>query len=929
MKYNILRLSFLSFSLFFLFTFNSNAQITVDNLSDGPANAGNCEIDAAPTGDNCSLRDAVEAANTNPGADEIIFDSIILLPDTITLSSGEITITDDLTITGPGADMLTIDADNLSRIFMVSGSSFTDLINVEIIGITFTNGFVTAVMAGFDDGGAIFNDEDLTLESCNFEGNGGERSGGAIFNSGFGVMEIRNNNFTLNFINSGNSRLGGGAINNNGTINNIINSSFTSNSLDIPISFVSGGAIRNQGQINNIIGSVFQNNTADNPPTSTRVGEGGAISNNTGARIQNIIDTQFLSNSAFIAGGAINNELDATIGLIDNCDFDDNSTNINFNGSGIPNSLQTSFGGAINNISGTISEIRNSTFNNNTSITGGAISSQTAAFGIRDGEITNINNSTFSNNMANAEDAFSTANSNGSGGAIQFGITSATTNILNSTFFNNVFNSPNVSNPGGGAIFIEGFSAIDVLNISFSTFFGNTTALEGANAEDINIRNSIIAFSTDDNCDISYIDTASETNNYSDDDSCGFGTTLITLGNLTGTLESNGGPTDTIRLNGGPALDGASLACDPLNQGGIANGVRLDEDQRHFARPQEIDGLCDAGAFEVGAAPVTVEIILTKISIPSGGADFDFTSSGFDGLFGCGITDSFMMNDDDQIICDIPTNIEYTIDEDIPVDQQLEIICTQSPNGLIMNNLTGELTFTPIEADDNINCVYINSRANSLVLVTDEPAGANCEFGGQRIDTGIDDNFDNILSAGEVDDTQFVCNTPEANALVVVSDEPAGANCEFGGSKIDTGLDTNFDDILDPGEINDTQFVCNTQLPATTPGDDDDDDDDDTAQGNDLVDLNVEPAGFNCPNGGVRIDSGNDDNGDGILQENEIDETSFACSLIQGADGNSENSDCNTLVGGSPDEMTVFSALFPFLLIPLVVVWRRKKYQHK
>ena len=44
-----------------------------------------------------------------------------------------------------------------------------------------------------------------------------------------------------------------------------------------------------------------------------------------------------------------------------------------------------------------------------------------------------------------------------------------------------------------------------------------------------------------------------------------------------------------------------------------------------------------------------------------------------------------------------------------------------------------------------------------------------------------------------------------------------------------------------------------------------------------LVDINVEPAGSNCPNGGERVDTGIDDNGDGILQANEIDDTNFIC----------------------------------------------------
>src|SRR5262249_25417647 len=47
-----------------------------------------------------SLRAAVAAANANPGADSIDF----AVTGTITLTSGELDITDSVTINGPGAD---------------------------------------------------------------------------------------------------------------------------------------------------------------------------------------------------------------------------------------------------------------------------------------------------------------------------------------------------------------------------------------------------------------------------------------------------------------------------------------------------------------------------------------------------------------------------------------------------------------------------------------------------------------------------------------------------------------------------------------------------------------------------------------------------------------------------------------------------------
>jgi hypothetical protein len=49
------------------------------------------------------------------------------------------------------------------------------------------------------------------------------------------------------------------------------------------------------------------------------------------------------------------------------------------------------------------------------------------------------------------------------------------------------------------------------------------------------------------------------------------------------------------------------------------------------------------------------------------------------------------------------------------------------------------------------------------------------------------------------------------NALIKTTAEPAGANCTYGGTKIETGLDANMNGVLDAGEINaaQTTYVCN------------------------------------------------------------------------------------------------------------------------
>jgi hypothetical protein len=46
-------------------------------------------------------------------------------------------------------------------------------------------------------------------------------------------------------------------------------------------------------------------------------------------------------------------------------------------------------------------------------------------------------------------------------------------------------------------------------------------------------------------------------------------------------------------------------------------------------------------------------------------------------------------------------------------------------------------------------------------------------------------------------------------SLVQVTNEPAGSNCQEGGAKIDAGIDLDGDAQLDPEEVETTQYVCN------------------------------------------------------------------------------------------------------------------------
>lgn len=100
----------------------------------------------------------------------------------------------------------------------------------------------------------------------------------------------------------------------------------------------------------------------------------------------------------------------------------------------------------------------------------------------------------------------------------------------------------------------------------------------------------------------------------------------------------------------------------------------------------------------------------------------------------------------------------------------------------------------------------------SLVRQDDEPAGTHCAFGGKSISSGVDANRNGVLDPLEVGTTSYVCNgatgAPGAKSLVALSPEPAGENCPAGGQKVQTGVDANWNGTLDAEEVRNSAYLC-------------------------------------------------------------------------------------------------------------------------
>jgi CSLREA domain-containing protein len=93
----------------------------------------------------CTLREAVVQANMVAGPDVITFQAGLM--GTIVLTGTDIAIQDDLTITGPGADMITVSGGNTLRVFNIHYNSFV-CGNVMISGLKFIDGSAVAFQTG-------------------------------------------------------------------------------------------------------------------------------------------------------------------------------------------------------------------------------------------------------------------------------------------------------------------------------------------------------------------------------------------------------------------------------------------------------------------------------------------------------------------------------------------------------------------------------------------------------------------------------------------------------------------------------------------------------------------------------------------------------------------------------------------------------------
>ena len=196
-----------------------------------------------------SLRDAITQANAATGTDQIFFTAG--LTGTISLRS-ELLISDSVIIVGPGIVSLTLDGGGFNRCFAISDSKATK-ISVQISGMALTNGSPgTSTTNNSNDGGLIYNNENLLLDLVDLSTGTFASRGGAVFADTGSQVDI-----TRSSIHDNTASEGGAIYSLRATVNVDASSIFTN------VGFDNGGGIFYLGGKGSLTSSTFYGNSCD------------------------------------------------------------------------------------------------------------------------------------------------------------------------------------------------------------------------------------------------------------------------------------------------------------------------------------------------------------------------------------------------------------------------------------------------------------------------------------------------------------------------------------------------------------------------------------------------------------------------------------------------------------------------------------------
>ena len=253
--------------------------------------AVNTTDDELNTDGDCSLREAIQSANTDTAVDGYTAgsgtDTITVPTGTYTLSilgtgedanaTGDLDITGNLTINGAGATSTIIDGGGTDRVIEVRPGA-----TVGINTLTIRNGNPGP---GFGAAG-ILNSGTLTLTNITLTNNTGENFGGGIYS--IGTLTLTDATVSDNILLGSNTSGGGGGIFNSGTM------TLTRTTVGGNSTIGRGGGIYNLDLTATITNSTISTNTALN---------GGGVFNRFGT--VNFTSTTIANNIATDNGGGV------------------------------------------------------------------------------------------------------------------------------------------------------------------------------------------------------------------------------------------------------------------------------------------------------------------------------------------------------------------------------------------------------------------------------------------------------------------------------------------------------------------------------------------------------------------------------------------------------------------------------------------------
>ena len=460
------------------------ATYTVNSTADSPLSSGMC--DGVGT---CTLRAAIQAANTSANTKDsqgVIQPDIINIPAgtyTLTIAginedqaaTGDLDITESVTITGDTSATTLIDGNNIDRVFHIIQTGTTSVI-VAISDVTIENGHIDGGIGGglYNNGGTVaITDSAVSNNSItNVASPSSGASGGGIFNSGTLTLTnvaVSNNIVDINGISTSGSG-GGGGIYNTGSLR-VENCTLDGNQVLNGASDGSGGGgIQNTGVAGagpnavktTIIRSTISNNTAPlgggvrnlfgriNIDLAVIDGNsvelsGGGVQNADGGMA--ITRSVIRNNIAQQTGGGVDNL--AALDITQSSIYDNQTTGI------IVNNVVTTAGGAgggiFNGAAGALNLV-NTTVSGNQALAGGGINNHK--------ELTATNSTIFDNSAASTcsapqqcggTEVFACGSQDNSGNGCDTGIRDASGKIIIHTNFVNtiVGNSTTSDNCNG------------------------------------------------------------------------------------------------------------------------------------------------------------------------------------------------------------------------------------------------------------------------------------------------------------------------------------------------------------------------------------------------------------------------------------------------------------------------------------------------